>query len=51
MIAGKLKVEVDGEKGFTIGCRSMFRVGPGAKCLVVNGSYVDAVVHVTTLTE
>lgn len=51
MIAGKLKVQVDDEKEFTIGCRSMFRVGPGAKCLVVNGSYVDAVVHVTTLTE
>lgn len=51
MIGGKLKVQVDGEEEFTIGSRSMFRVGPGAKCLVVNGFYVDAVVHVTTLTE
>ncbi|KAK0743884.1 hypothetical protein B0T18DRAFT_372064 [Schizothecium vesticola] len=51
MIAGKLKVQVDGEEEFAIGSRSMFRIAPGAKCLVVNGYYADAVVHVTTLTE
>lgn len=51
MISGKLMVQVDGEDEFTIGSRSMFRIAPGAKCLVVNGYYVDSVVHVTTLTE
>ncbi|KAK1836351.1 hypothetical protein QBC39DRAFT_337841 [Podospora conica] len=48
MISGKLKVTVDAEKEFVIGSRSMFRFGPGAKCFVANGYYVDAVVHVTT---
>lgn len=50
MISGKLKVQVGGEKEFVVGQRGMFRIGPGVKCLVVNSSYIDAMLQVTTMT-
>lgn len=50
MISGKLKVQVGDEKEFVVGQRGMFRIGPGVKCLVVNSSYIDAMLQVTTMT-
>ncbi|KAK1828045.1 hypothetical protein QBC39DRAFT_375079 [Podospora conica] len=50
MISGKLRVQIGDEKEFAIGQRGMFRIHPGAKCMVVNTSYVDAMIQVTTVT-
>lgn len=50
MISGKLKVQVGDEKEFVVGQRGMFRISPGVKCLVVNSSYIDAMLQVTTMT-
>lgn len=50
MIGGKLKVQVGDEKEFVVGQRGMFRISPGVKCLVVNSSYIDAMLQVTTMT-
>lgn len=50
IIGGKLKVQVGDEKEFVVGQRSMFRISPGVKCLVLNTTYIDAMLQVTTMT-
>ncbi|KAK0742798.1 hypothetical protein B0T18DRAFT_170317 [Schizothecium vesticola] len=50
IIGGKLKVQVGDEKEFVIGQRGMFRISPGVKCLVLNTTYIDAMLQVTTMT-
>lgn len=52
LATGKLSVKTtgaDADAEFRIGPNGMFKVAPGAACVVRNRVYVDAVVHVTTV--
>ncbi|KAK3318947.1 hypothetical protein B0H66DRAFT_603510 [Apodospora peruviana] len=47
--AGKVRVKIGEEPEFTIGPHGMFKVKDGVPCTVRNWMYVDAVLHVTSL--
>jgi len=49
--SGKLRVRIDGESEFTIGPHGLFKVRPGTACSVQNRLYIDAIVHISSLTE
>jgi hypothetical protein len=46
--SGKLRVQLQGEKEYTIGSHGMFVVRRGLGCTVLNRTYVDGIMHVTT---
>ncbi|KAK1564224.1 uncharacterized protein LY79DRAFT_530315 [Colletotrichum navitas] len=48
---GKLKVKLDNTEPFQMGPNGMFKLKPGMACTVENRLYVDAVVHVTTVSQ
>ena len=50
LLAGKVKVDVDGEAQFTVGPQGVFRIAPGVGCSVHNHFYVDATMQITTVT-
>jgi hypothetical protein len=50
LTSGKLKVKL-GDADFLIGGNGMFTIKAGSSCTVWNRLYLDATIHVTTLTE
>ncbi|EFQ34898.1 hypothetical protein CGRA01v4_04183 [Colletotrichum graminicola] len=48
---GKLKVKLDNTEPFQMGPNGMFKLKRGMACTVENRLYVDAVVHVTTVSQ
>lgn len=46
---GKLTINMDGEDPFTIGSHGMFRILPGAGCVVECEIYDDVTLHVTSI--
>lgn len=52
LVSGKLRVILnDGEDEFTVGPRGVFKLSPGATCLLKNGCYLNAAVHVTAVAD
>ncbi|KAL2882078.1 hypothetical protein SGCOL_002340 [Colletotrichum sp. CLE4] len=51
LAAGKLKVKLENTEPFSMGPNGMFKMKPGTACTVWNRLYVDAVVHVTTVSS
>lgn len=51
LATGKVRVRMDGVDDFVIGPNGMFKVRPGAACSVQNRLYIDAVIHMTTITD
>ncbi|OLN89049.1 hypothetical protein CCHL11_06023 [Colletotrichum chlorophyti] len=50
LAAGKLKINMDDTDSFHLGPNGMFKLKPGAACSVENRLYIDAVVHITSVT-
>ncbi|GKT41314.1 uncharacterized protein ColSpa_01495 [Colletotrichum spaethianum] len=51
LATGKLKVRLDNTEPFSMGPNGMFKLKPSTACTVENRLYVDAVVHVTTVSQ
>ncbi|KAK1720347.1 hypothetical protein CaCOL14_004754 [Colletotrichum acutatum] len=51
LAAGKLKVKLENTEPFSMGPNGMFKMKPGTGCTVLNRLYIDAVVHVTTVSS
>ncbi|KXH32515.1 hypothetical protein CSIM01_11100 [Colletotrichum simmondsii] len=51
LAAGKLKVKLENTEPFSMGPNGMFKMKPGTACTVLNRLYIDAVVHVTTVSS
>lgn len=51
VVAGKVKVRVEGEDEFDLGPQGMFRLLPGKSCVVLNKLYGNATLHVTEVKE
>ncbi|CCC09804.1 unnamed protein product [Sordaria macrospora k-hell] len=52
LVSGKLRVTINnGEEEFVVGPRGVFKVSPGATCLLENWCYMDAAVHVTAVAD
>ncbi|KAK0371256.1 hypothetical protein CLIM01_11395 [Colletotrichum limetticola] len=51
LAAGKLKVKLENTEPFSMGPNGMFKMKPGTTCTVLNRLYIDAVVHVTTVSS
>lgn len=49
LLAGKVKVDVDGETQFAVGPHGVFRIPPGVGCAVHNHCYVDAALQITSI--
>ncbi|KAI8258287.1 hypothetical protein K4K56_007108 [Colletotrichum sp. SAR 10_98] len=47
---GKVKVKLDMTDPFQIGPNGMFRLKPGTSCSIENRTYIDAIIHVTSVT-
>ncbi|KAF9877219.1 hypothetical protein CkaCkLH20_05485 [Colletotrichum karsti] len=50
LAVGKVNVKLDKTDPFSIGPNGMFKLKPGVACSVENRTYIDAVVHVTSIT-
>ncbi|KAK2060639.1 hypothetical protein LY76DRAFT_634505 [Colletotrichum caudatum] len=48
---GKLRVKLNNAELFQMGPNGMFKLKPGIACTAANRLYVDAVVHVTTVSQ
>lgn len=51
LAAGKLKVKLENAEPFSMGPNGMFKMKPGTACTVLNRLYIDAVLHVTTVSS
>ncbi|KAK1637948.1 hypothetical protein BDP81DRAFT_393618 [Colletotrichum phormii] len=51
LAAGKLKVKLENTVPLLMGPNGMFKIKPGTACTVWNRLYIDAVVHVTTVSS
>ncbi|GJC87693.1 hypothetical protein ColLi_10531 [Colletotrichum liriopes] len=51
LAAGKLKVKLDNTEPFQMGPNGMFKLRSGMACTVENRLYIDAVIHVTTVSQ
>ncbi|EXF82491.1 hypothetical protein CFIO01_05214 [Colletotrichum fioriniae PJ7] len=51
LAAGKLKVKLENTEPFSMGPNGMFKMKPGTACTVLNRLYIDAVLHVTTVSS
>ncbi|KAK1965343.1 hypothetical protein LY78DRAFT_637730 [Colletotrichum sublineola] len=51
LATGKVKVKLDNTELFQMGPNGMFKLKPEMTCTVENRLYVDAVVHVTTVSQ
>ncbi|KAF5523125.1 hypothetical protein CGCA056_v003989 [Colletotrichum aenigma] len=47
---GKVKVKLDMTDPFQIGPNGMFKLKPGTSCSIENRTYIDAIIHVTSVT-
>ncbi|KAH0440727.1 hypothetical protein CcaCcLH18_02397 [Colletotrichum camelliae] len=47
---GKVKVKLDMTDPFQIGPNGMFKLKPGMSCSIENRTYIDAIIHVTSVT-
>ncbi|OHW98348.1 hypothetical protein CSPAE12_03130 [Colletotrichum incanum] len=51
LATGKLKVKLDNTEPFQMGPNGMFKLKSGMACTVENRLYIDAVVHITTVSQ
>ncbi|ROT34586.1 hypothetical protein SODALDRAFT_329695 [Sodiomyces alkalinus F11] len=51
LATGKVRVRMDGVDEFVMGPNGMFKVRSGVGCSVQNRLYIDAVLHITTITD